>query len=99
MDVHGTSGLHSFEFFADKIEQAPAFAETQLRLIPKRLAWLDTECSDNRPFNAGDNFSVADITGVAALMIADFFKIEIQAERTRVNAWADRVRNRPSVGG
>lgn len=99
MGPFGQLGLHSFEFFADKIEQVPAYAETQQRLIPKRLAWLDNEISDGRTFVAGEAFSVADITGVAALMIGNFINFEIPAELKHVHAWADRVQSRSSVSG
>jgi glutathione S-transferase len=99
MGPFGAVGVHTFEFFADKIEQVPAYAETQMRLIPKRWAWLDNEISDGRPFNAGDAFSVADITGAAALMIASFISYEIPADLKRVRAWSDRVMGRASVSG
>jgi glutathione S-transferase len=97
MGPFGAYGIHSFEFFADKIEQVPAYAETQMRLIPKRWSWLDAEISDGRPFIAGDAFSVADITGAATLMIASFISYEVPTDLKHVRAWADRIQTRPSV--
>ena len=99
MGPFGTSGIHSFEFFADKIEQVPAYAETQMRLIRKRWAWLDQEIADGRSFIAGDRFSGADIIGAAALMIASFINYEVPANLKHIRAWVERVQNRPSVSG
>ena len=67
----GEMARHTIPFFADKIEQVPAFAETQRRLFAKNWAWLDRELADGRPFIAGEGFTVADITGMAALFVCD----------------------------
>ncbi len=52
--------------------------------------------SDGRPFIAGDNFSVADITGMATLMVCGFLNIEITSELKHVNRWAKSMQSRPS---
>ena len=96
MNPIGQIGLHSFDFFKDKVEQIPAYAEAQRRLALKKLAWLDGEISDDRPFVAGESFSVADITGMAALIIAGLVRLELPAELTHLRRWADRLRSRPS---
>ena len=44
----------------------------------------------------GDSFSVADITGMAALLLGEFLKIEIPAALRNVRRWDERVRDRPS---
>ena len=85
-------GLHTFPLFADKIEQLPEYAETQKRMAPKRWAWLDNELSDGRTYVCDDRFSVADITGMAALMICDFSKEEVPAALTHVKRWEVAVR-------
>ena len=56
---------HTHPFFAGKFEQVPAYADAQGRAFPERLRWLDREMSDGRPFIAGRDLSVADITGMA----------------------------------
>ncbi len=88
--------LHSFEIFADKIEQLPDYAATQLRLQKKRWAWLDTELSDGRTFVAGDRFSVADITGMAALRICDFAKEQVPEDLPHTKRWERAVRDKKS---
>jgi len=92
----GSIAQHSFEFFADKLEQIPAFAEAQKRMATKKWQWLDAELADGRPFVAGDRFSFADITGMAALMIGDFVGVEIPGDLAHVNRWTDSVRSRDS---
>ena len=92
----GDSVLHTHEFFAEKVEQVPAYAETQVRLIPKRWAWLDAELSDGRTYVCNDRFSIADITGVAALHIADMFKYPVPDDLPNVKRWEAAMRARPS---
>ena len=92
----GTIAQHSFEFFADRIEQFPDFAEAQKRMAVKKWQWLDGEMADGRPYIAGDRFSIADITGMTALMIGEFVGVEIPAGLERVNNWNDSVRSRDS---
>ncbi len=92
----GSIAQHSFEFFADKVEQVPAFAEVQKRTAVRKWQWLDGELADGRPYIAGDRFSVADITGMAALMVGDFVGVEIPATFSHVNRWNDGMRSRAS---
>ena len=96
MATVGNVVVHSVSFFADKVEQIPAYADAQRRMAAKRWAWLDEELADGRRFVAGDQFSIADITGMAALMIGDFIKIEVPAALTHVTRWSAAVRARPS---
>ncbi len=92
----GEVGRHSFPFFADKFEQIPAYADTQKRLQNKRWAWLDAELADGRTYVCEDNFSVADITGMAALMICQFAEMPVPEEFENVKRWETALRERPS---
>jgi len=92
----GQVGLHTAEFFADKIEQMPAYAESQLRLQERKWAWLDAELSDGRTYVCDDRFSIADITGIAALHICDMFGSPIPDSLTHVKRWERAVRGRPT---
>ena len=96
MNPLGQIARHSFAFFADKLTQVPAFAEAQRADVAGNLAWLDEELSDGRPFIAGDRFSVADITGMTALMIADFVQVAIPAALPHLSRWNEAIRARPS---
>jgi glutathione S-transferase len=98
-EIFGTIGniaLHTAELFKDRLVQFPAFAETQRDATPGKWAWLDRELDDGRPFLAGDQFSIADITGAVAAWLGGFFGAEIPASLTNVQRWLDRVRERPS---
>lgn len=89
-------GLHMIPFFADKIEQMPAYAESQQRMLVKKWTWLDQELADGRAFVAGDQISIADITGAAALIICGFMQLEVPDDCPNVSRWADAMRARPS---
>ncbi|CCE96375.1 gstA [Sinorhizobium fredii HH103] len=92
----GNVALHSDAFFKDRLTQFPAFAETERQAVPKKWAWLDRELADGRPFLAGDNFSVADITAGVCGWLGEVFGMEIPASLENVQRWNERVRSRPS---
>ena len=87
---------HTFTFFADKLEQVPAYAETQKRLQDKRWAWFDRELADGRSYVCDDAFSVADITGMAVLMICRFAEMPVPARFENVKRWEGAMLARPS---
>ena len=98
-EVFGTIGnvtLHSNEFFKERVIQVPAFAEAQRKMIPGKWAWLDREMSDGRPFLAGDQFSIADISGMVTLWLSEVFSYEVPSNLAHVQAWNERLRQRPS---
>jgi len=95
-DTIGTVGLHEMPLFADQIEQIPEYAASMRRQFFKKLKWLDEELSDGRAFIAGDVFSVADITGIAALMVCVFLDLSIPDDVKFVKAWAEKMQARPS---
>ena len=66
LQVVANIGVHTLEFFKPFVTQIPAYAEAQRSLLSDKLAWLDKEISDGRSYLAGDDFSVADITAMAA---------------------------------
>jgi glutathione S-transferase len=95
-NVMGDIGLHEFEFFKDRVEQNAAYAASRRRDFSARLRWLDTELLDERPFLAGEAFSVADITGMAMLLITGYVGINIPDGLTHVKRWEMAMRARPS---
>jgi len=102
MELHvfnaiGYAAQHTLPFFADKLEQIPAYADAQVRRAQKLWTWLDAELADGRPYIAGDRFSVADITGLAALMVSALMDAEIPRDATHAINWQERVQSRPSV--
>ncbi len=95
-DTVGNVGMHEMPFFANHIEQMPEYAKSLRRRFAKKLAWLNDELSDGRPFVAGEAFSVADITGMAAFMVCYFIKQDVPADFSHVKKWEQNLRARPS---
>ncbi len=95
-DTVGNVGMHEMPLFADQIEQFPEYAASLRRRFGDKLQWLDGELSDGRAFVAGDRFSVADITGMASLMICQIIDQAIPESVSHVNRWADKMRSRPT---
>ncbi len=91
----GVIGLHLIPFFTEKIEQMPDYAETQKRQLARNWAWLDGELSDGRTYLANDSYSVADITGMAALFVSSFMDLKIPDGLDHVRRWEQAVRARP----
>ncbi len=83
-------------FWVGKIKQAPEFALIMRELLSERFAWFDHELA-NRPYLAGERFTVADITAVCALDFGKVSDIRIKAEtHPHLAAWHARVAARPS---
>lgn len=95
-DTVGNVGMHEMPLFADRIEQIPEYAASLRRRFIEKLSWLDAEMSDGRPFVTGENFSVADITGMAALMVCHFIEATVPTNVTHVKKWESKMRARPS---
>lgn len=95
-DTVGNVGMHEMPLFADQIEQMPEYAASLRRRFPEKLKWLDGELADGRAFIAGDAFSVADITGIAALMVCHFIEETIPETFEHVKAWEAKMRGRAS---
>ena len=92
----GNIGQHTIPFFADKIEQLPEYAENQRRTLAARWTWFDREIGDGRPFVTGDQFTLADITGMMALKVGDIVEASMPSELPNAKAWEKRMRDRPS---
>jgi len=101
--IHGhlfmTLGLivrHEVPLFADVIDQVPAFAKSLRKSLPQKWDWLEGEMSDGRAYIAGDEFSFADVEGMAALTIADAFKMGPSDNHRNLTRWGSSMRARSS---
>ena len=92
----GAVALHTIPFFAGKVEQQPAYAAAQRRAFDREWRWFDGELADGRRFLAGDAFTVADITAMAALRLGDLMQAVVPAGLTHAKRWESTVRDRPS---
>ncbi len=60
------------------------------------MAYLDGLLYD-RPYLAGERFTVADITAYAGLAFSDFCGVEVPGRSANLKAWRGRVAARPAV--
>jgi glutathione S-transferase len=79
-----------------EIPQIPAWAEANKPRVFEFLAILDSELKTRR-YVAGDQFSVADITGLVALDFLKPAKLNVPTELTNVVRWHTEISGRPSA--
>lgn len=79
-----------------EVPQVPAWAEANRPRVMEFLHVLDRELKD-RPFAAGDRFSVADITGMIGIDFMKPAKLAVPDELTNVKRWHAEVSARPSA--
>ena len=79
-----------------EVPQIPEWGEANKSKVIDFLGMLDTELA-NRQFAAGDTFSVADITGLAALDFMKPARIALPDHLSNVRRWHDELRSRPSA--
>jgi glutathione S-transferase len=84
------------DFFKGRIPQSKEYGEMCRNAAVKRLEWLDKELA-NRPFIAGDRFSIADITALVGIDFGRLSQIRIQPEQKNLQRWYDAVSSRPSA--
>lgn len=87
---------NSVEFFKTRVNQIPAVAEEARRLAHERLAWLEESLAD-RPFIAGDRFTIADITALISIDLGTPSVFQITPEQKNLTRWHAAVSGRPSV--
>jgi len=87
---------NTHDFFKGRIEQIPAFGEVCRKTARAGLAWLDRDLA-NRPFIAGDRYTIADITALCALDFGRVVEIRIAPEQKNLLRWYASVSSRPSA--
>src|SRR5205085_9708024 len=79
-----------------EVPQVPAWAEANKPRIQEFIALLDEELKD-RPFVAGNAFTVADITGLVAVDFMKPAKLAVPNELKHLKRWHGDVAARPSA--
>ena len=79
-----------------EVPQVPAWAEANKPRVMDFLHVLDRELKD-RPFAAGDRYSVADITGMIGIDFMKPAKLAVPEELVNVKRWHADVSARPSA--
>ncbi len=83
-------------FFKGRIPQVPEYGEICKNAALKRLEWLDGELA-NRPYIAGDRFTIADITAMVGIDFGRPTNIRIQPNQKNLARWHESVASRPSA--
>ena len=83
-------------FFKGRIPQVPEYGAICKNAAVKRLEWLDSELA-NRPYIAGDRFTIADITAMVGIDFGKTTDIRIQPEQKNLARWHASVSSRPSA--
>jgi glutathione S-transferase len=79
-----------------EVPQVPAWAEANKPRVVEFLGLLDRELA-NRPFAAGDRFTVADITGMIGIDFMKPAKLALPTELKNVARWHTELSTRPSA--
>lgn len=79
-----------------EVPQVPAWAEANKPRILEFITFLDAELK-NRPFVAGDAFTVADITGLVAVDFMKPAKLAVPDALGNLKRWHAAVSARPSA--
>ncbi|TFF25310.1 glutathione S-transferase [Jiella endophytica] len=79
-----------------EVPQVPAWGEANRAKAGDFLKIFDAHLADHR-FAAGDEYSVADITGLVAIDFMKPARIELPAELVNVARWYGEVAARPSA--
>ena len=79
-----------------EVPQVPAWAEANKPRIAEFLRIFDREI-EGRPFVAGDRYSVADITGLAAVDFMARARVAVPEGCANVQRWHAQVSARPSA--
>jgi glutathione S-transferase len=83
-------------FFKGRIPQVPEYGEVCRKAAESRLRWLDEVLAD-RPFVAGERYTIADITALVGIDFGRVVKIGIQPEQKNLQRWYESVSTRPSA--
>ncbi|MEL3889713.1 glutathione S-transferase family protein [Ferrovibrio sp. MS7] len=87
---------HIHPYWVGRAEQYGDYGQFSQQYLAARMAWLDEELAGKEYF-VGDRYSIADITGQCAFLLARACKQAIPAELQNLTAWYGRVTSRPTA--
>jgi glutathione S-transferase len=96
MNPVGMYWRHAHPFTAALLNQHKAFGESNREIYGNALKWLDRELAE-RPFVAGQDYTMADICALSTVDFAGWIGLPIPEEHANVKAWHERVSARPSA--
>jgi len=84
------------DFFKGRIKQFPEYGAAQRDTVNQQLQWLDQQIG-NKPFIAGNRFTIADITAEVAVDFGAFASITPDPALKNLARWHQSVASRPSA--
>ena len=88
---------HTNELFKERIKQFPEYGATQRETVASQFKWLDAQIG-NKPFIAGDRFTIADITAEVAVDFAvQAAGVPMDSALKNLGRWHQSVSSRPSA--
>src|SRR3954469_20687210 len=97
--VMGPVGMywrHAHPYTARLLTQHKDFGESNREGYHNALKWLDGELAD-KPFVAGEGYTMADICALSTVDFADWIGLPIPDDVPNVKAWHAQVTARPSA--
>lgn len=88
---------HAHPLTAALLTQFRDFGESNRETYARVCAWLDGDLADDRPWLAGDSYSMAEIVALTTVDFAAFAGLEPPPGLSRLAAWRDRASARPSA--
>jgi len=93
----GRAFQHTNELFKARLKQMPEYGETQRDATKQQLQLLDAQIG-NKPFIAGDRFTIADITALVAVDFAtQMAGVPLDPALKNLARWHQSVSSRPSA--
>ena len=96
MNPVGMYWRHAHPLTARLLTQFKDFGESNRETYEGGLKWLDRELAD-KPFVAGETYSMADICALTTVDFADWIGLPVPDGLANVKAWHARVTARPSA--
>ncbi len=96
MNPVGMFWRHAHPRTAALLTQFKDFGESNRANYESALKWLDHELAD-KPFVAGDTYTMADICALCTVDFADWIGLPVADDLVNVKAWHARVTARPSA--
>jgi glutathione S-transferase len=96
MSPVGNFWRHAHPFTAKLLTQFKDFGESNRQAYSNAQKWLDKALAD-RPFIAGDAYSMADICALSTVDFATWIGLPLDEDKPHLRAWHARATARPSA--
>ena len=87
---------HAHPYTAALLTQYKEFGESNRETVNGGFHWIDRELAD-KPFVAGEAYSMADICLLSTVDFANWIGLEVPDDCAHLKAWHQRVTARPSA--